>query len=64
MSTSTFVRISRPAASRTSAATKSAASESPACHPAAASARPAMTASVPAMSLAKWRAFESSAGLP
>ena len=63
MSTSMFRFMRRPAAISTSIATRSAATASPSSQPARASKRPMKTATEPAMSLAKWSAFEASAGL-
>ena len=64
MSTSTFRRISRTAATSTRQATNSAASESPFGYPAAAAASPARTAADPSRSPPKWSAFACSAALP
>jgi hypothetical protein len=63
MSTPTFLRTSRKAAETTSTETKRAAIESPAGNPRAAAASPTRTASDPARSLPKWRAFERRASL-
>ena len=61
MSTSIDWRASRAAATSTTTATTSAAIASAFGSPAATKIRPTMTASVPAKSLAKCRAFEASA---
>ena len=63
MSTSTFRRISRPAARSTSTATKSAATASACGWPARTSTSPTSTAAEPAKSAAKWSAFDESASL-
>ena len=63
MSTSMLRRMRRPAAPRTSTATKSAATASPFGWPARARSSPTRTANEPARSLAKWSAFEASAAL-
>src|SRR5579862_1074876 len=63
MSTPMLRRMRRAAAARTSRATKSAARASPLGWPARASSSPPSTASEPARSLAKWRAFEANATL-
>ena len=63
MRTSMLRRMSLPAAVTTRTATNSAATESPCGQPSAAAVSPPRTASVPARSLPKWSAFESSAAL-
>ena len=63
MSTSTLRPISRAAAVMTRNDTKSAATESPWGQPRDAATSPSSTATVPARSLPKWSALESSAAL-